>query len=130
MTKKDLVTSGRKNSGYAKKKCSERLVSEDTFKLTEAKRAAKHKDTVQYKQSKAEVQKKVRQDNQRHLHNLCVEMEEAKRRGNMRKVYQTARALTHKFTQCLHCSENKNGEKIIDSAGVAEHWSEYCKDQP
>jgi len=76
---------------------------------------------------KSEVQKKVREDKQKHLNKACDEMEDSQR-GNLRKVFQITKALTKQFKPHLHCIESDKSDNITDPPGIAARWREYCED--
>jgi len=59
---------------------------------------------------------------------MCEELEDANRRGNMRGVFHTVKALTRKFQPHYNCIQNSNREKLTDPANIAECWREYCEE--
>ena len=79
-TAKDIV--GFKKQGKHKSR-----ISSETMELIKEKRAMKNKDQSKYEILKAEVQQKLRQDKQKHLNDLCNELETANSRGNTRKLF-------------------------------------------
>ena len=98
-----LIDTARDIVGYKKQGKHKLWISSETMELIKEKRAMKNKDQSKYKMLKVEVQKKLRQDKQKQLNDLCNELETANSRGNTRKVFQTAKTITWKFEPRLSC---------------------------
>ena len=123
-----LLEEADKTVGYVGKKQWNTWITDDTRKLIQDKREAKQRDQVRYKELKTEVQRKVRADKQKQLDGMCDELEAAQQKGNMQKLYQTAKSITRKFQLRLNCIKAKNGEVITETNEIAERWQEYCEE--
>ena len=123
-----LIDTARDIVGYKKQGKHKSRISSETMELIKEKRAMKNKDQSKYKVLKAQVQKKLRQDKQKQLNDLCNELETANNRSNTRKLFQTAKTITRKFQPRLNCIKSKVGENITMAEKIEERWKEYCRE--
>ena len=114
--------------GYKKPEKQKSWITTQTVKLIKEKRTMKYKDQEKYRILKAEVQKKLRQNKQGQLGELCNELEIAHKRGNKRKLFQTAKTNTRKFQLSLKCIKSKTSGNVPKTEKIAERWKEYCQE--
>ena len=88
-TKEILLDTAEKVVGFRKRVKRKSWISDDTYELIKEKREAKQKDTVKYKELKAQAQRSLRVDKQKQLDQMCEELETANCKGNTRCVFQT-----------------------------------------
>jgi len=72
--------------GKVKKNRKKNWITEETIRLIEEKRAEKGKDTSKYKQLKAEVQKSLRVDKQKQIHEICDDLDNGQKNGRLKKI--------------------------------------------
>ena len=61
------------------------------------KREPKGKDKNWYQELKAKVQRKLRMDKQQQLEGMCMELEAANPKGNLRQLFQIVKSRSRKF---------------------------------
>jgi len=59
---------------------------------------------------------------------ICDDLEDANKIGDIRKLFQMAKKLTTGFRPCLHCIKSATGENITETTKIAERWREYCEE--
>ncbi|CAF2370343.1 unnamed protein product [Rotaria sp. Silwood2] len=123
-----LMETARDIVGYKKQEKHKSWISAQTMEMIKEQREMKQKDPTKYKKLKAEVQKKLRQDKQNQLNELCNELEMENKKGNTKKLFQTAKKITRKFHPRLNCIKSKTGENITETEKIAERWKEYCQE--
>ena len=123
-----LIDTAREIVDYKKQGKRKSWILSETMELIKQKRAMKNKDQSKYKILKAEEQKKLRQDKQKQLNDLCNELETTNSRGNTRKLFQIAKTITRKFQPRFNCIKSKVGENITMAEKIAGRWKEYCQE--
>ena len=76
-TKTVLLEVARETIGSVKSQKKKKWISDETCAAIREKREAKGKDKNQYRELKAEVQRKLRVDKQQQLEGMCMELEAA-----------------------------------------------------
>ena len=128
IVKSVLIDTARDIVGDEKQGKQKSWISSETMELIKEKRAMKNKEQSKYKMLKAEMQKKLRQDKQKQLNDLCNELETANSRGNTRELFQKAKTITRKFQPRLNCIKSKVGGNVTMAEKIAERWKEYCQE--
>ena len=113
-TKKILLERAQETIGYRERQKKKTWITDSMYVLIKAKREAKMRDREKYKDFKKEVQKKVRIDKQKQIEEICEELEQQNRTGNMKKVYQTVKTLTGKFSPQMFGIKAISEEMITD----------------
>ena len=75
---------------------------------------------MKYIEVKAAVQRSLRVDKQRHIEQLCAEIDQDNKRGKQGSMFWTVKALTRKFKPKLHMIKTDRGEVITDPDKIAE----------
>ena len=128
-TKTVLIDTAKEIVGYVDTRQKRKTwITDETFSVIRAKREAKSTDALKYKELKAEVQRKLRQDKQQQLNAVCDELEAANQKGDMRQVFRLAKTVTRKFQPSLHCIKSASGENITEDIHIAARWKEYCEE--
>ena len=94
----------RETIGSVKSQKKKKWISDETYAAIREKREAKGKDKNRYQELKAEVQRKLRADEQQQLEGMCMELEAANSKGNSRQLFLT------------------------EAAQIADRWKGYCED--
>jgi len=85
-------------------------------------------DKEGYTSLRKEVQRKIRQDKNKHINELCEELEGYSSTGNMRKLFGAVKSLTKKFATPLAVINDSNGNLLTEKDQVLNRWKEYCAD--
>ena len=67
--------------GYKKKQKCKSWITNETYKLIMEKREAKTRDNERYGELKGEVQRRIREDKQKQIEDMCEDMEESNKKG-------------------------------------------------
>jgi len=59
---------------------------------------------------------------------MRAELEAANTKGNSRQVFQIVKSMTRKFQPRLQCIQSATGEKLTQTAQLADRWKRYCGD--
>ena len=88
-------------------------------------RAAKRKAQAEYTKANKEVKQSIKQDKKDFIENLAAEAEEAAAKGNMKKLYDTARKLAGKYKQVNRPIKDKEGNVLTNEEEQRQRWAEH-----
>ncbi|PZC74827.1 hypothetical protein B5X24_HaOG207140 [Helicoverpa armigera] len=108
------------------------FIQDETWEAIEKRKDLKtiglNKDDDEYKQRDREVQKLCRRDKNRHLTNICREIQAHADRLQPGELFKKVRYLTRSFKPKTWVVEDEHGSAISELNEVAERWRQYCQD--
>ena len=73
-------------------------------------------------------QKQARKDKEKHLNEMCKEMEEEGKKGRTKEMFEKVRAITKKPTPKMGSLKTRDGRIIGDEEGMKKRWREYSEE--
>lgn len=127
-TKTILLESATNTIRMTKKPKSNAWISEETMHKADEKRKAKSQDPVRYRQLKAEVQRLVRRDKERHTSSICQQIETESNKGNTRSLFKHIKSLLNERKVGLNMIKSSTGEILVEPKEIAGRWKEYTEE--
>ena len=72
--------------------------------------------------------RELRVDKQQQLEGMCMELEAANSKGNLKQLFQIVKSMTRKFQLCLQCILSATGENLTEGTQIPNRWKGYCED--
>ena len=93
------------------------------------RREAKSKgENERYKHLNAEFQRIARRDKKAFLSNQCKEIEENKRMGKTRDLFNKIRDTKGTFHAKMVLIKNRNGMDLAEAEDIKKRWQEYAEE--
>ena len=105
-------------------------LSDETISLVEKRRDLKAKGMQtgeEYRRTSAMIQRSCRQDKNRHIENICREIETQSRSGEPKEMFRTIRRITRSFKAQTGVIEDENGEILTNREQIGDRWKRYCQ---
>src|SRR5678815_4382393 len=80
------------------------------------------------RKSNRAFQKQARMDKEKHLNELCKEMEDEGRKGRTKTMFSKVREITRKNTPRMGSLKAGDGHIIADEEGMKKRWKEYTEE--
>ena len=103
-------------------------LSEEALQIAEKSRDAKGKgEKERYTHLNAEFQRIPRRDKKAFLSDQCKEIEENKRMGKTRDLYQKIRATKGTFHAKMGPIKNRNDMDLTEAVDIKKRWQKYTE---
>ena len=120
-----VVTEAKKHIPKKKRK-KQPWISVDTLKLAEERRKAKVEgNSKDWSRLNTAVSKGAKEDMSNFIEEKCKELEKLKQRGDSKKIFQTVKELTGKWTPRMDVINDGEGNTLTETEDIKSRWVEY-----
>jgi len=128
-TKKVILETAEKYIPKKKKDKTTPWLSKEAINIAMQRRDAKRKgDKDKVRKLNSAFQKQARMDKEKHLNEMCKEMENEGRKGRTKAMFSKVREITRKNTPRMGSLKASDGHIIADEEGMKNRWKEYTED--
>ena len=104
-------------------------LSKEAINIAMYRRDAKREgDKDKVRKLNSAFQKQARIDKEKHLNELCKEMEDEGRKGRTKTMFSKVREITRKNTPRMGSLKASDGHIIADEEGMKKRWKEYTEE--
>ena len=128
-TKEAILETAEKYIPKKRKTKTTPWLSKEAINIAMSRREAKREgDKDKVRKLNSAFQKQARMDKEKHLNELCKEMEDEGRKGRTKTMFSKVREITRKKTPKMGSLKASDGHIIADEEGMKERWKEYTEE--
>src|SRR6218665_1733143 len=102
------------------------MLSKEAISIAdESKYAKRVGDKDKVRSLNRALQKKARENKEKHLNDMCKVMEEEGKKKRTREMFSKVKEITRKFTPKMGSLKSRDGKVIGDEEGMKNRWKEY-----
>ena len=125
-----VLDTAKQHVPHKQKKKSSPWLSQEVIDLAEERRQLKEaglQTSKLYRKLCNEIQQKSRRDKNRHLSQLCQEIENHSTGNNSRELFKGVKHVTGKRPVKLAVIKDENGIALTESSDIKDRWKRYCE---
>lgn len=128
---KEWILTAMKESRPTQRIQKKHWMTDATLKLVEERRQLRrerHKADVgeKIKKLNKEIKKACAADKNRHLLNICADLERYSNRNESKEMYRTVKYLSRELKPETQIIKNEDGLVVTEPEEIAEVWRQYC----
>ena len=100
-------------------------MSDEALQIAEKREAKGKREKERYTHLYAEFQRRARRDKKTFLSDQCKEIEENKRIGKTRDLFNKIRATKGNFHAKMSTIKDRNGMDLKEAEDIKKRWQEY-----
>ena len=127
--KREILETAEKYIPKKRKGKTTPWLSKEAITIAADRREAKRqRDKKKVRETNRAFQKQARVDREKHLNDMCKEMEEEGKKGRTKTMFAKVREITRKATPRMGSLKAREGHIIADGEEIKNRWKEYTEE--